>query len=61
VPPPPERLAKRLRALEAFLQDKLQRTSHLLEAALARVQFKPIHPFLDGDGRVADCWLNLFL
>ena len=50
VPPPPDRVEELMGALERFLHD--ERTSPLLKAALAHVQFETIHPFLDGNGRV---------
>lgn len=59
VPPPPERLAERLGALDAFLHDKPQRTSTLLKAALANAQVATIHAFLDGNGRVGRLLIKL--
>ncbi|MBM4353212.1 MAG: Fic family protein [Deltaproteobacteria bacterium] len=61
VPPPPEHLQDCLGALEAFLHDKPTRTSPLLKAALAHVQFETIHPFLDGNGRLGRLLIALVL
>jgi Fic family protein len=52
VPPPPQRLADCLSALERFLNDQPQRHSPLIKAALSHVQFETIHPYLDGNGRL---------
>ncbi len=52
VPPPPHEVENCMSALERFLNDEPTRTSTLLKAALAHVQFETIHPFLDGNGRV---------
>jgi Fic family protein len=52
VPPPPERVEEKMAELERFLHDQPARTSTLVKAALAHVQFETIHPFLDGNGRV---------
>lgn len=61
VPPPPDRLARCLSALELFLHDKPARTPPLIKAALAHVQFETIHPFLDGNGRVGRLLITLIL
>ncbi len=52
VPPPPHEVGACMGELERFLNDRPARTSTLLKAALAHVQFETIHPFLDGNGRV---------
>lgn len=59
VPPPPDRVEELMGALERFLHD--ERTSPLLKAALAHVQFETIHPFLDGNGRVGRILITLIL
>ena len=59
VPPPPQRVEESMAALEEFLHD--ERTSPLLKAALAHVQFETIHPFLDGNGRVGRLLITLLL
>jgi Fic family protein len=52
VPPPPEHVIECMGNLKKFLHDQPQRTSVLIKAALAHVQFETIHPFLDGNGRL---------
>lgn len=61
VPPPPELVPEAMGALERFLHDSNERTSPLLKAALAHVQFETIHPFLDGNGRVGRLLVTLLL
>jgi Fic family protein len=61
VPPPPDRVTGCMSALEAFLHDRPQRTSPVLKASLAHVQFETIHPFLDGNGRVGRLLITLLL
>lgn len=50
VPPPADRLADCLAALERFLHATGDGISPLARAALAHVQFETIHPILDGNG-----------
>ena len=61
VPPPAEAVPECIGALEKFLHDQPQRTSPLLKAALAHVQFETVHPFLDGNGRVGRLLITLLL
>ncbi|MAE29911.1 MAG: cell filamentation protein Fic [Planctomycetes bacterium] len=61
VPPPPERLMDCLDAFEKFLHDQPGRTSLLIKAALAHVQFETIHPFLDCNGRLGRLLITLLL
>ncbi len=61
VPPPPEKVQDCMGALEKFLHDEPERTSTLLKAALAHVQFETIHPFLDGNGRLGRLLITLLL
>lgn len=61
VPPPPERVAECMGALEKFLHDQPTRTPVLIKAALAHVQFETIHPFLDGNGRLGRLLITLLL
>lgn len=61
VPPPPESVVDCMSNLEKFLHDQPQRTSVLIKAALAHVQFETIHPFLDGNGRLGRLLITLIL
>ncbi len=61
VPPPADRVPECMASLERFLNDQPSRTSTLLKAALAHVQFETIHPFLDGNGRVGRLLITLLL
>jgi Fic family protein len=61
VPPPPENVMECMGALEKFLHDQPARTSALIKAALAHVQFETIHPFLDGNGRLGRLLITLIL
>jgi Fic family protein len=61
VPPPPDRLNECMDNLEKFLHDQPKRTSPLIKAALAHVQFETIHPFLDGNGRLGRLLITLIL
>lgn len=61
VPPPPQHVAECMGALEKWLHDQPERTSPLLKAALAHVQFETIHPFLDGNGRLGRLMVTLLL
>lgn len=61
VPPPADRLADCLAALERFLHATGDGISPLARAALAHVQFETIHPFLDGNGRLGRLLIVLML
>lgn len=61
VPPPSNRVADCMAALERFLHDQPQRMERLVKAALAHVQFETIHPFLDGNGRIGRLLITLLL
>ena len=61
VPPPPDRIADTMGALELFLHDQPVKTPVLIKAALAHAQFETIHPFLDGNGRVGRLLVPLLL
>lgn len=61
VPPPFFRVGECMGELEKFLHDDPERTSPLIKAALAHVQFETIHPFLDGNGRVGRLLITLIL
>lgn len=61
VPPPPEYVQECMGKLELFLHDQPEKTSVLVKAALAHVQFETIHPFLDGNGRLGRLIITLLL
>lgn len=61
VPPPPEKVIACMGSLEKFLHDDPVRTTVLVKAALAHVQFETIHPFLDGNGRLGRLLITLLL
>src|SRR5688572_875961 len=61
VPPPPDRVLECMADLERFLNDRPERTTTLVKAALAHVQFETIHPFLDGNGRLGRLLITLAL
>jgi len=61
VPPPPENVQECMGKLELFLHDQPEKTSVLVKAALAHVQFETIHPFLDGNGRLGRLIITLLL
>ena len=53
VPPPPDKVMNCMGDLEESLHDRPVRMPLLIKAALAHAQFETIHPFLDGNGRLA--------
>ena len=61
VPPPAESIVECMGKLELFLHNRQEKTSILIKAALAHVQFETIHPFLDGNGRVGRLLITLLL
>ncbi len=61
VPPPTDRVAECMGALEKFLHGDPVQTPTLLKAALAHVQFETIHPFLDGNGRLGRLLITFLL
>jgi len=61
VPPPPENVQECMAKLELFLHDQPEKTSVLIKAALAHVQFETIHPFFDGNGRLGRLIITLLL
>ena len=59
--PAPTEILKRMKALSPRIK-KLRKTMHPVEAsALAHKEFVFIHPFVDGNGRVARLLMNLIL
>ena len=67
-PPGPESVGAEMRDLGSWLstvstpnQEKLATVSGLLNAAVAHTWFVTIHPFIDGNGRVARLLMNLML
>jgi Fic family protein len=61
VPPPPAEVADCMSHLEKFINDKPERVSSLIKAALFHAQFETIHPFLDGNGRIGRLFITLLL
>ncbi len=61
VPPPPDMVLDCMGALEKFIHNDPVKTSTLIKAALAHVQFETIHPFLDGNGRLGRLLIALIL
>jgi Fic family protein len=61
VPPPPDRLADCLDALERFIHAEDDSLPPLVRAGLAHAQFETIHPFLDGNGRLGRLLITLML
>ena len=53
VPPPPEEVDRLMADLEKFLNHQTVQLPSLVIAALGHAQFEMIHPFLDGNGRIA--------
>lgn len=56
-----DRVMECMGELESFLHDKTGKTSTLIKAGLAHVQFETIHPFLDGNGRLGRLLIALLL
>ncbi len=61
VPPAPHEVQGAMSDLESFLHADPMETPILIKAALAHAQFETIHPFLDGNGRVARLLITLLL
>jgi Fic family protein len=60
VPPPVPEMQECLNQMEKFLHAET-RLPPLVEAALVHYQFETIHPFLDGNGRIARLLVTLLL
>jgi Fic family protein len=61
VPPPTDKVAECMGALEKFLHTDSAQMPTLVKAALAHVQFETIHPFLDGNGRLGRLLITFLL
>jgi Fic family protein len=61
VPPPTDKVAECMGALEKFLHTDSAQMPTLVKAALAHVQFETIHPFLDGNGRLGRLLITILL
>src|SRR5713101_1595831 len=61
VPPPPGEVITCMGELEKFIHEKHLYMQVLVKAALVHVQFKTIHPFLDGNGRLGRLLITLLL
>ncbi len=61
VPPPVSAVADCMSDLERYLHENNDKTSLLLRAGLAHVQFETIHPFLDGNGRIGRLLIAVLL
>jgi Fic family protein len=60
VPPPPEKLRELLEDLEAFIVAD-DRIPPLIKIGLVHAQFETIHPFIDGNGRMARLFITFYL
>ena len=58
VPPSAEMILPSLDNWEKYIHH--QEKDPLVQLALVKAQFELIHPFLDGNGRVAGCWCRCF-
>lgn len=61
VPPPAGAVLDLMSDLERFLHEEESGLPPLIKAGLAHVQFKTIHPFLDGNGRLGRLLITLYL
>ena len=61
VPPPVYEMNIALGELERFLHSGAEHYPVLIQCALLHVQFKTIHPFLDGNGRIGRLLITLLL
>lgn len=61
VPPDHKHIAELMGDMELFLHDEAIKVPPLIKIAIAHYQFETIHPFLDGNGRLARLMISLFL
>jgi Fic family protein len=61
VPPPPEAVAKDMKALLEWHTKNKRKVHPVLAAAYVHVGFELVHPFVDGNGRVGRLLMNFIL
>ncbi|MFQ5699804.1 MAG: Fic family protein [Myxococcota bacterium] len=61
VPPPPAHVPECMKELERFVHEPAERLPALVKTALAHAQLETIHPFVDGNGRLARLLTTLLL